>query len=296
MWIKETVKPLLEDCTGPHRRLVAGYLLLAVLFLLYIYAGKNVFLKGDGYGIPAAVSGKTANLNRKIYGLQRSLGTNLSEDRRQQVTRELRELRGRAAGMQRSSGRTRDLMRYIGWFGSGFFFLFLVPVVVIRVTPGMHLREYGLGIGDWRFSLRVFLLFVGVMLAAVLVLLLFRVQGFLRFYPMYAKGAAGLTPGWFLLLEFFYLLYFVGWEFYFRALLLFPLEKHLGSLTPLVGVLPFAIMHVGKPVPEVFGSILAAWFLGVVVLKSRSFWVCPAVHFLIAFSMDLAAVLQRGLV
>jgi len=63
-----------------------------------------------------------------------------------------------------------------------------------------------------------------------------------------------------------------------------------------LGILPFAIMHAGgKPIAEAFGSILAAYFLGLLVLKVRSFWVCPLIHFMVAFSMDLIAAFHRGL-
>lgn len=297
MFIRAIIKDLLGEFTGPRKKLLLGYLGLAVLFLVYIYAGKDVFLTGNGYGLPQTLVGTSVAAGRKAADLQQALQRETAPDRRVVLEGRLAAARRDAAATGNRRTLALRFLRYAGWFASGFLFLFVVPVLVIRFTPGLSLRDFGLGLGDWRYSLRVFWLFMAVMLAAIAVMLVFRVGSFLKYYPMYAKGLAGLPlGGWFVLLEFLYLLYFIGWEFYFRALLLFPLEKQLGGLTPLVGVLPFAIMHLGKPVPEVFGSVLAAWFLGVLVLRTRSFWICPLLHFLIAFAMDLAAALGRGLV
>jgi hypothetical protein len=127
----------------------------------------------------------------------------------------------------------------------------------------------------------------------------FNVKSFLAYYPLYAeKSAAGAQPDflfWFVVLEFCFLLYFIGWEFFFRSLILFPLEKHLGGAAAVIGLLPFALTHIGKPIPEVFGSVFAAWFLSVLVLRARSFWICPLIHFAVSFTMNLAAAFSRQL-
>ena len=308
MWIKKTLAALTEDFRGKSAGLVIGYLLLSVLFLVYIYAGKKSFLSGRGYGIPSALavsSSAGADQHRKLGALLREQRSLLRAGKRAAVEK-IGLLNSKIAKARRSINRlhvTRmrqiRFLGYGGWYFSSFFILFFIPLLFILLHPRIKPGDFGLGLGDWRLSLRVFALFTGVMLVAVAVLALFRVKGFLRYYPMFAKGLGSdgsLTPGWFLLLELLYLFYFIGWEFYFRSLIIFPLEKHLGSLAALAGVLPFAIMHVGKPVAEAFGSIVAAYFLGVLVLKTRSFWICAVLHFLIAFSMDLAAVISRGLI
>jgi len=296
MWIRETLSVLTMDIRGGSRGLVVGYLFLSLLFLGYIYGGKKAFLVGKGYGIPAAVASSPDAARKKLMVLQKK---SVANPNNRELKQRLQRTRQRIGQLHVVRMREMRFIRYGAWFFSGFVILFLLPLLFIVLHPRLSPRDFGLGLGQWRFSLKVFILFTGVMLAIVAVLAIFRVKGFLRYYPMYAKGVVGagkLTIGWFLLLETLYLFYFIGWEFFFRSLILFPLEKKMGSLAALVGVLPFAIMHVGKPVIEAFGSIIAAYFLGVLVLKTRSFWICAILHFFIASSMDLAAVMHRGLV
>ena len=307
MWIWDTLKTLTEDLRGKNCKLIIGYLFLSVLFLLYIYGGKRSFLnRGTGYGIPAAIaeSVESAKKNhKKLSALLRQQKSykkyNIHSTDSAALQKRIAEARKKVYTTHLRRQSQLNYLKYCGWFLSGFFFLFLVPFLFIYFHPGLSPGDFGLGLGNWKLSLRVFAIFAAMMLIAVFVLLLFQVRGFLRYYPMYAKGGAGsrsLTVGWFVLLELCYLLYFVGWEFYFRSLLILPLEKSMGALAPLVGALPFAIMHIDKPVAEAFGSIVAAYFLGVLVLKTRSFWICAVLHFIIAFAMDLVAVLHRGLI
>jgi len=304
MWIRDSLFALTEDFRGGSAKLVIGYLLLSLLFLVYIYGGKKACLNGGCYGLPGALATSPAEARKKVSDIVRLL-----REKRQLkdgLAVQRADLERRLSAAKRAVKRARldrvqqqRFIRYGGWFFSGFFFLFVIPVLFIVLHPRLKPVDFGLGPGNWKLSLRLFGLFSAVMLAAVAIVVVFRVRGFLHYYPMFARGIfrTGRLPLlWFVFLELLYLFYFIGWEFYFRSLIIFPLEDKLGSLAALVGVLPFAIMHVGKPIAEAFGSIVAAYFLGVLALKTRSFWICALLHFLIAFSMDLTAVVHRGLV
>ncbi len=251
MKIKAVFEPFIEDFKGKDRWLIAGYLFLAVLMLMYLYLGKYAFFKHGGYGI-----------------------------------------------LKNFRGQERVYMMYLGWFVSSFFILFVVPVVFIAFNKNLKFSDFGLVGGEKNFSRKILLFFSLFMLITVALIIMFKVDSFLRYYPMYGKhlsiSAKSSFPLWFVLMEVGYLLYFIGWEFYFRSLILFPLYKKIGSLAALFGVLPFAIMHAGKPVLEAFGSIIAAYLLGILVLKTRNFWVAPVIHFIVAFGMDLGAALSKG--
>ena len=60
--------------------------------------------------------------------------------------------------------------------------LFLLPVAIIAVTPGMNLREFGLGLGDWRFGVRAAIALYAIMLP-ILGIASFR-PNFVDYYPM----------------------------------------------------------------------------------------------------------------
>lgn len=312
------LEPFVADFRNENRTIAWTYLLSAFLFLIYIFFAKNVFLKGDGFGIPDQLSGMGVEkqLRKTIRGLfkqqdelrrryHRAQGTRKAElkQRMGQVNGTLKQEQKKLRALNKNAHQrqqVRTFYRYMGWFLGCFVVLFLVPVLVVRLfLPRGSPARFGLALGDMHYGIRIAALFSVVMVAAVLVLVLTRSSAFLRYYPMYVpRSVRSSIPGflgWFMVMEFAYLLYFVGWEYFFRGLLIFPLQERLGYMAAVVGILPFAIMHIGKPVPEAFGSVVAAYLLGVLALRARSFWVCPVIHFVVAFSMDLAAALERGL-
>jgi membrane protease YdiL (CAAX protease family) len=59
-------------------------------------------------------------------------------------------------------------------------------------------------------------------------------------------------------------------EFFFRGFFLFSLEKKLGNVAILLHAIPYAIVHVGKPWPEVPYSFFAGLVFGYIALRTRS--------------------------
>ncbi len=57
-------------------------------------------------------------------------------------------------------------------------------------------------------------------------------------------------------------------------------------------MIPFVILHNGKPVLETFSAILGGIALGILALKTRSFLYGFFVHFSIMFGIDLLSVLR----
>jgi len=299
--LRNLFSPFTRELTGRNRWVHLGFMAIAALFMIYIYLGKESFMKGSGYGLPALISGDVAAGERRIELDRLKLETKKQPGTAETVQKiqKLDAMVSKDSAVAGERGRSIHYLRYAGWFLSTFFILFVLPFVFIAVHPRLRLKDYGLGLGDWLFSLKIFSAFAVVMALAVAAIKVFHIEGFLRYYPMFAvKGITGHQPDfvfWFIILETCFFLYFVGWEFFFRGLLIFPLSRRIGSLAALVGLVPFAIMHAGKPVAEAFGSIIAAWVLGILVLRARSFWVCPVLHFAIAFIMDLMAALSRNL-
>ena len=197
--------------------------------------------------------------------------------------------------------RLSPMLGYVYWFLSGVAWLFVLPVAIIALTPGMSLREFGLGLGDWRFGLGAAAVLYAVMVP-ILALASFR-PNFVDYYPMsdfvrseirlYADvgGFSHLSP--FLLYEACYAAYFIGWEFFHRGFLTVGLSRVFGWYAILLVTIPFAILHVDKPMPEAYGAIVASVVLGWLAIRTRSSWYGFFVHASVAITMDVFAVLHQ---
>jgi len=179
-----------------------------------------------------------------------------------------------------------SLMPHIYWFFSSFVLYLIAPILILKIF-GKSLKDFGLRLGDWQLGLKALLVFSVVMIAVVAVVL--HTPTFARHYPLNKNALQGIS--FFLAYEFFYVLYFFAWEFVFRGFLLFSLKEVMGNYAILVQMVPFAILHIGKPAPEVFASIFAGLLLGVFALKTRSMIYCFLLHAISAVAMDLAVFL-----
>src|SRR5262249_50937001 len=137
------------------------------------------------------------------------------------------------------------------------------------------------------------LLYLG-MLALVLPLafLASHSPSFLKVYPKYR--AAGESWEQLIPWELAYGFQFLMLEVFFRGFLIFSLARAIGSPAVFVMVVPYSMIHYGKPLPECFGSILAGIALGTIALRTGSIYGGVIVHCGVAWAMDLFALLRTG--
>lgn len=175
------------------------------------------------------------------------------------------------------------------WFLAEWLIYFVLPVAVIVFVFRKSPREFGVGSGDWKLGLKITGIFIAIMLPIVWI-----VSGFESFQEVYPHASIVRTD-WnlFLLYEALFFLYFTGWEFIWRGYLLFGLEKRLGGPTAvLVQMIPFVILHNGKPMIETLGAIIAGIALGALALRTRSFWYCVLTHWSVMLLIDLFSTLR----
>ncbi|HSN89804.1 MAG TPA: CPBP family intramembrane glutamic endopeptidase [Anaeromyxobacteraceae bacterium] len=187
-----------------------------------------------------------------------------------------------------AGGALAPIADHLWWFGSAAVLFGLVPLAALAVLRE-PLGEYGLGLGRRRLGLAAAGALAALMIPVALVAS--GLPGFAAKYPL-SPGAA-LSPGLFLAYEAAYAVYFVAWEFTFRGFLLFGLYRRVGLPAVYALAVPFALVHLGKPEAEAFGSILAAVALGTLALRTRSFWWGAFLHVAVAWTMDLAAAWER---
>ena len=182
------------------------------------------------------------------------------------------------------------LYHHYYWFLTSLITLLLLPMLVVKFGVKGRLRDYGCRLSNgklgWGFAIGGWMLMLPLLLLAVRLF-----PAFLAKYPLNKLAATSCKT--LLLYELAYGAYLFAWEFFFRGLMLFGLEKRFGNYSILIQTIPFAVMHYSKPFPEAVGSIVAGLLLGVVAIETRSFIYGAAIHWLVAASMDLIAVMSR---
>lgn len=180
------------------------------------------------------------------------------------------------------------------WFATSIVLYLVLPLVLAVATRGSFNEKYGFGLGDWKLGLGMTAVLLGVMLPATWVAS--TLPSFKGMYPLAGNGAymenlgGGKTQvswGLFLTYEAAYFAYFIAWEFLFRGWMVHGLSPHWGRAPAiLVQVAPFAVMHLGKAELEALGSIVAGVALGLLSLRTRSFWYGALIHGVVAVWMD----------
>jgi membrane protease YdiL (CAAX protease family) len=86
-------------------------------------------------------------------------------------------------------------------------------------------------------------------------------------------------------------LYMLSWEWFFRGFLLFGLKKIMPTwAAAIVQMIPFFILHLGKPAAEFWSSMLGGLILAPVAIRFKSFLPCFLIHYLISIANDVAVL------
>lgn len=185
-----------------------------------------------------------------------------------------------------------DVYQYLYWFASEFIIYFILLLAVVVLLHRRPLQEFGLGAGDWRFGLRISLIFYLIMLP-----ILWFASASTAFQSVYPHSHI-VRGDWtlFLVYEAAFILYFIGWEFIWRGYMVFGLLRHTGAAIAVFSqMIPFVILHYGKPVPETVGAVAAAIALGALSVRTRSFWYAVLIHWSVMLTIDLLSTLRyRG--
>lgn len=164
----------------------------------------------------------------------------------------------------------------------------VIPALTVKLIFGERLRDYGLSTRGFLEHLWIYAVcFCAVLVLVVAVSFL---PEFTDYYPFY-RGAA---RSWADLLawEAFYAAQFFALEFFFRGFWLGACKRAMGSYSIVAMLVPYCMIHFGKPWMETLAAIVAGIVLGTLALKTRSIWSGFLIHVSVAFSMDLAAILQ----
>ncbi len=180
------------------------------------------------------------------------------------------------------------LIEYLYWFIGDFFSLFLIPILIVKLIFKESISNFGLRLGDYKAGLTYTVIFIMVMLP--LVWIVSSIPSFGSTYPHLQSARESWKV--FFIYQTGMFIYMFSWEFIWRGFMLFGLELKFGYYSVLIQMIPFLILHNGKPVLETFGAIIAGIALGILALRTRSVYYCIIAHAGVMFSMDFISTLR----
>ena len=180
-------------------------------------------------------------------------------------------------------------------FWVGAFLLVIVPVIIIKFGFKQNLSAYGLGLPPENRRKLAWWVF--------LILTIFSLPAFLvstgnadmkSVYPFY-KPFSSVSS--FILYELCYFPFFIAIEFIFRGYLLFglagikeneiqPESFKVYRYAILISMLSYTAWHLGKPVPELFGTLIWGLAAGASAYAVRSIWPVVMAHWLLNVISD----------
>jgi membrane protease YdiL (CAAX protease family) len=157
--------------------------------------------------------------------------------------------------------------------GALLYFL-LIPVLAIILILRRNPLDFGLRFGNFRvwgpYTLLTLVIFVPV---------LFAFSGNTSLHQYYTRPDLDL-----LVYSGTTVVFLFSWEFIFRGFLLFGLKDRLGMLSIIVQMVPFVILHFGKPEIEVVSTIFTGLWFGYICYRGNSFWPAFIIHLVINIS------------
>ncbi|OQW39875.1 MAG: hypothetical protein A4S08_06590 [Proteobacteria bacterium SG_bin4] len=178
------------------------------------------------------------------------------------------------------------------WATVVIFFYLVVPIGIIWFVFKEKLSDYGLRSEG---ALKDYPLYLYMLVFMIPLVIYFSgSESFLERYPFYEVGKnESLFPKFFIW-EMIYFLQFAALEFFFRGFILHGTKQRFGFYAIFVMVIPYCMIHFGKPMAETIAAIFAGVVLGYFSLKSKSIWLGVMIHCSVALTMDLCALYRKS--
>jgi membrane protease YdiL (CAAX protease family) len=179
-----------------------------------------------------------------------------------------------------------ELYGFAWWSGWRVLGYVIIPMIVLSFLPGERIRDYNVSARGTIQHLWIYVvLFICVLPAVIMAS---TTQAFRHTYPFYrmANRSYGDLVRW----EILYAAQFLSLEFFFRGFILQGLRRAMGANALFVMIVPYCMIHYGKPMPETLGAIGAGLILGTLAMRTRSIWGGVMIHVGVAMTMDVFAM------
>ena len=183
-----------------------------------------------------------------------------------------------------------ELWGFVWWSGWRVLGYVVIPMIVIAFMPGERIFDYHVSLrGFWK-HLWIYVLLFACVLPAVIAAS--TTKSFRHTYPFYRMANRSQFDLW--AWQVLYAAQFLSLEFFFRGFMLHGLRRVMGANAIFVMIVPYCMIHYGKPYLEAHGAIVAGVVLGSLAMRTKSIYSGFLVHITVAFLMDLLALWKRG--
>jgi membrane protease YdiL (CAAX protease family) len=179
-----------------------------------------------------------------------------------------------------------ELKGFAWWSGWRVLGYVVIPMIVLAIMPGERIRNYHVSPRGFFKHLWIYVLLFACVLPAVIGAS--TTATFRHTYPFYRMANRSGFDLW--TWEGLYAAQFVSLEFFFRGFILNGLRRALGSNAIFVMIVPYCMIHYGKPMPETLGAIGAGLILGTLAMRTKSIWGGVLIHIGVAITMDILAL------
>jgi len=162
-------------------------------------------------------------------------------------------------------------------WSDGLFYYAFLPLATIVILLRKNPLDFGLRLGN----IRLWGIYVAItcIVAIPILLITSRFSSFENYYTVSDFD----LPTYFLEMA----AYLCGWEFIFRGFMLFGLKERFKEGSIFIQMIPFLLLHLGKPEIEVISCIPIGIFFGYVVYRGNSYWPAFLIHLYINVLMRI---------
>ncbi|MBO7528072.1 MAG: CPBP family intramembrane metalloprotease [Clostridia bacterium] len=171
-----------------------------------------------------------------------------------------------------------------------FVLFFVIGLIYTKFVIKSNPSDFGLKLENKKLG--IILVLIAIPICALCGLSCVLDEGMKATYPLIDFN---IYSSWYFIVAYFtsYFLYYIGWEYLFRGLLLNSSEKKLGAVGAiLLSTLISALIHTsiagfGKPMIETLSAIPAGLIFGYIAHKTKSIYPTLLIHFFVGFFTDL---------
>lgn len=189
-------------------------------------------------------------------------------------------------------GGESDWSRHIAWSISVSLMYTVLPYLYMRIVLRESLQSMGLNWRGFRDHVWMYVVMFAVM-TPIMWTFCANYQPLIDHYPFTSdvRKSLGHWFGW----ELVYCMQFMALEFFYRGFMIHGTVRCVGIAGSIGGMMvPYMMIHFGKPYMETLGAIFAGLFLGLVSLRTKAIYGGMFMHIYTAMTMDNLAMYKKG--